>query len=140
MTAKTLGKHLVVGSLLALSLLVCVDSAWALDPSKVGAPLKAPSQTVTDYGIQSSGTKADDLVTLIQSLLSYAMGFLGIIAVLIIMMSGFQWMTAGGDTAQVTKAQDRMKQGIIGLLIILSSWGLGYFVVGTLLKNVLATS
>lgn len=57
------------------------------------------------------------------------LGFLGIIAVIIILFGGFKWMTAGGNEEKVGEARKLMVQGIIGLIIILAAWGIASFVV-----------
>lgn len=57
------------------------------------------------------------------------LGFLGIIAVVIILFGGFKWMTAGGNDEKVGEARKLMTQGIIGLVIILAAWGIASFVV-----------
>ena len=35
---------------------------------------------------------------------------------------GIEWITAGGDTAKVQKARDRITQSIIGLVILVASF------------------
>ena len=62
------------------------------------------------------------------SLINVAMGLLGIIAVVIILIGGFQWMTAGGNDDKVAEARKRIFAGIIGLAIILSAWAIAIFV------------
>nr|NIS50742.1 hypothetical protein [Phycisphaerae bacterium] len=57
---------------------------------------------------------------------------LGIIAVVIILIGGFQWMTAGGNEENVDKAKKRIIQGVIGLAIILASWAIARFVLESL--------
>jgi len=56
------------------------------------------------------------------------MGFLGIIAVLIILFGGFKWMTAQGAEDKIDDAKKLLAAGVIGLVIILSSWALANFV------------
>jgi hypothetical protein len=68
------------------------------------------------------------------SIINVILGFLGIIAVVIIMLAGFKWMTAGGNEDKITEAKGLMTAGFIGLIIILASWGLATWVV-TLLYN-----
>lgn len=82
------------------------------------------------------GVAKTDPRAIITNVISIISGFLGIIAVVIIMISGFQWMTAGGDEDAVKKAQTRLVQGVIGLILILSTWSIGYYVVNTLSANI----
>lgn len=64
------------------------------------------------------------------------MGFLGIVAVVIILLGGFKWMTAAGNEDKIDEAKKLLAAGIIGLVIILSAWGIATFV----LKSVLSTT
>jgi len=56
------------------------------------------------------------------------------LAVVIILIGGFKWMTAGGNEEQVEEAKKILIAGIIGLVIILASWGIANFVLGSLLN------
>ena len=53
------------------------------------------------------------------SIINVALGLLGIVAVIIILIGGFEWMTAGGNEEKQAGAQQNFA-GIIGLAIILS--------------------
>ncbi|MEK7618710.1 MAG: hypothetical protein AAB416_00530 [Patescibacteria group bacterium] len=52
------------------------------------------------------------------------------------MISGFQWMTAGGDEDAVKQAKARLGHGLIGLILIFASWSIAYYVVNTLAQKV----
>jgi len=68
------------------------------------------------------------------SVINIALSLLGIIAVVVILIGGFQWMTAGGDDAKVEKARKWIFSGIIGLAIILSAWAIARFALTSLSK------
>lgn len=59
----------------------------------------------------------------------FILSLLGIIFLLLIIYSGFIWMTAGGNEQKVTKATEMIKQSIIGLLIVIGAYGISYFLV-----------
>jgi hypothetical protein len=56
------------------------------------------------------------------------LGFLGIIFLGLTLMSGFKWMTAGGNEEEIKKAQATLKSAIIGLIIVLAAYTITYFV------------
>jgi amino acid transporter len=60
------------------------------------------------------------------------LGFLGIIAVVIILFGGFRWMTAAGNEDQVSTAKKMIGAGVIGLIIILMAFGIAQFVLNAL--------
>ena len=68
------------------------------------------------------------------SIINIMLGFLGILAVIIILIGGFKWMTAAGNEDSVGEAKKIIVAGIIGLVIILASWGIASFVLNNLLQ------
>lgn len=52
---------------------------------------------------------------------------LGVISIILIIYSGFLWMTARGNEAQVTKAKENLWQVIMGLIFIIGSYALTTF-------------
>ena len=61
-------------------------------------------------------------------MINIILGFLGIVAVVIILLGGFKWMTAGGNEDKVGEARKLITAGIIGLIIILASFAIASFV------------
>ena len=70
----------------------------------------------------------------IGELINVALGFLGIVAVIIILFGGFKWMTAGGNDEKVGEAKRLIIAGIIGLAIILSAYAITTFVLESLIE------
>jgi hypothetical protein len=77
----------------------------------------------------TAGLGSANLVDTIAQIIRVAMGFLGVIAVVIILLGGFKWMTAGGNEDKVKKAKQLIFSGIIGLVIILSAFAIASFVI-----------
>ncbi len=67
-------------------------------------------------------------------IINVALGFLGIIAVVIVLMGGFKYMISGGNEEKVGEAKKLIVSGIIGLAIILSAWAITSFVVSRLVS------
>ena len=84
--------------------------------------------TQTDVG-NVIGLGNEDPRVIAASIINVILGFLGIIAVVIVLMGGFKWMTAGGNEDKIEEAKKLMSAGVIGLVIILASWGLATFIV-----------
>lgn len=70
-----------------------------------------------------------DLKLVISNIVRVILGFLGIIAVIIIMYGGFIWMTAGGDPTKVEKAKKILINAVIGLIIILTAFIIVSFII-----------
>lgn len=65
------------------------------------------------------------------NLINTAMLFLGIIAVVIVLLGGFKWMTAMGSEEKITEARKLMVAGVVGIIFILSAWGIANYVLKT---------
>lgn len=70
----------------------------------------------------------NSLQTTVASIINVALSLLGIVAVVIILLGGFKWMTAGGNDEKTGEARKLIFSGIIGLAIILSAWAIAKFV------------
>ncbi len=81
------------------------------------------------YGNSDGPGSIESMIGLFISVL---LGLLGVIMLVSILYAGFLWMTAGGNTDQVGKAKDWMRNSIIGLLIILTAYISTSFIMGLL--------
>ena len=79
------------------------------------------------YG-EDTGLGKQDVRQTISKIINVALGLLGIVAVVIMLIGGFEWMTAGGNEEKVTSAKSRIFMGILGLAIILSAYAIARFV------------
>ena len=66
------------------------------------------------------------------NLINTAMGFIGIIAVIIVIWAGFKWMTSGGKDEKVADAKKTLLSLIIGLAIVLSAYSIINFAIKAL--------
>ncbi len=76
--------------------------------------------------------EAVDPRTTVARLITTAMILLGTIAVAIVLAAGFKWMTAGGSEEKIDDAKKLMTSGVVGLIIILSAWGIATFIINQL--------
>ncbi|MEK7580570.1 MAG: hypothetical protein AAB465_03115 [Patescibacteria group bacterium] len=88
-------------------------------------PLDALQSTAETAGLKGE----TDVTVIIGRIINIVLGFLGLIAVVIIIIGGFMWMTSGGDEPKIKKAKDLILNGVIGLLIIVISYAAARFVV-----------
>lgn len=81
--------------------------------------------------LEKSGydTRSNDLVGAVAGITQTLLGLLGIIFMVVILYGGFRWLTAAGDNSRVDTAQKAIRNGVIGLAIVLSAYSLSYFIV-----------
>ncbi len=93
-------------------------------------PVLAHAQT--DLGtndLVESGLGTNNIKDIVVNIVNIALGFLGILATLIILYGGWLWMTSRGESDQIDKAKQTISAGVIGLVIILASYGIARFVI-----------
>lgn len=77
---------------------------------------------------------AKDPRAMVAQLINVVLTLLGIVAVIIVLLGGFKWMTAAGNEDKVAEAKKLLGAGVIGLVIILAAWGISRFVLSSLFK------
>ncbi|MFA4831115.1 MAG: hypothetical protein WC862_03510 [Patescibacteria group bacterium] len=86
-----------------------------------------------EAGYDAAGTTETTFAQKIGVVVQTAMAFLGIIFTALLVYAGFTWMLARGDEEKAKKAQGIIRMAIIGLIIILASYSISYFVLKALL-------
>ena len=72
-----------------------------------------------------------DLPVLVASVITQAMGLLGIFLVCYIIYAGFLWMTDPGDGKKAAQAKGILKNSVIGLVLIFAAYSITSFIVTT---------
>lgn len=96
-----------------------------------------PANTNDPFGIQygkKTGLGEKDPRETVASVIKIIMGFLGTVAIVIILLGGFKWMIASGNDEKVSEAKKLIASGIIGLVIILSAYAITTFVLNQLIN------
>lgn len=125
---KKIAVSLVSLSLVSLMAVPALVSADVPDPGTGNFGL-------SDTGFQKVGVRSTrDIKDTIAQIINIILGFLGVIAVIIILAGGFKWMVAGGNEDKVAEARTMIIQGVIGLVIIFAAWAIASFVI-TQLKD-----
>lgn len=75
-------------------------------------------------------TEQGNLFTFVASIVRWGLGLIGIVLFVIILISGFQYATAGGDAKKAQDAISRITAAIIGLFIIGTAFILSNAVLG----------
>ena len=84
-----------------------------------------------EYGAEI-GLSDTDPRLVAAGVIQVALGFLGIIAVIIIMYAGWVWMTSEGNEEKISQAKKILINAVIGLTIILSAFAIASFILNRL--------
>lgn len=110
---------LIKQSLTVFALMVGAISLFSFLPSAGAALLTAGDQPVEIAGATGGET---DLRALVLTMINYALTFLGIVAVIMLIYGGITMVTSAGNEEAVTSAKNIIKWALIGIIIILLSF------------------
>jgi hypothetical protein len=123
-------KRLTIYILLVLNLLgpvsfVLAQSTPTVTPS--ASPMLDRLKTVGGDAGYSDATETT-LLDIIGTVINGLLGLLGSIFILLIVIAGYNWMTASGDEQKIDKAKDTIRAAIIGLIIIVGAFAIWQFI------------
>ena len=82
-----------------------------------------------EFGVSGAPT---DVRIIVARVIKAFLGLLGIIFIILILIAGFNWMTAQGDEQKIEKAKETLSRAVIGLIIIVAAYSITYFVFNNL--------
>lgn len=74
-----------------------------------------------------TGASATSVDSIIARIIFIALGLLGVIFLVFMMLGGFNWMTSHGNEEKVKKAKETLLNSLIGILITLGAYAISYF-------------
>ncbi|MBI5404760.1 MAG: hypothetical protein HY976_00885 [Candidatus Kerfeldbacteria bacterium] len=86
--------------------------------------------TVENFGGQV-GLGTADLKGTIVNIISWVLGIVSLVAVVMIIIGGLQWMTSGGNEEKVEKAKKTISSAVVGIVIVILAWAIVIFTAGT---------
>ncbi|MCH7758940.1 hypothetical protein IID20_01105 [Patescibacteria group bacterium] len=119
--------------LLVISFLISTNFVFAQgDVVKFRPQIEIPgSEDVFDQKIepgQEITVEGDTFAKYIISLYNWAIRVIILLAIIMIMIAGFQWMTAAGNAPKVTQAKERIASALIGVLLAVASYTILSFI------------
>ncbi len=114
------------------------------DTGTVNVPAGTVINPLTsNFGLSESSysnvglNRNSDFKTTITNTINWVLGFLGVVAVVLILWGGFKMMTASGDEEKAAAGKKTLVYAVIGLVVIFLAWGIASFVLSQL-KSVTA--
>jgi hypothetical protein len=95
-------------------------------------PLLTHAQASLGLPSGLAGLSSQDVKITIQNIVQIIFGFLGILLVLFLLYGGWLWMTSQGNEDQIDRAKKVITSAVIGLVLILASFGIATFIVNSL--------
>jgi D-alanyl-lipoteichoic acid acyltransferase DltB (MBOAT superfamily) len=85
-------------------------------------------------GQYSLPTGRPPLTLVIVMIINTILSFVGVIVLVMIIYSGYQWMTAAGNDEKVAKAKSMLIGAVIGLVIVMTSLAVVKFAINNITK------
>lgn len=98
--------------------LVFAGSAFLAPPVMAGTAAEEVCKGIGAVDGSGNCTRDDSLSTVIRSIINIFSVVVGIVAVIMIMVSGFKYVTANGDSGNLTSAKQTLIYAIIGLVVV----------------------
>src|SRR3989339_1566112 len=111
-----------------------VTSFFTLILCKVNLVLAQSNDVTGVNDLANAGVNLaqSDLKQVIANIINIFLGFLGVLAVVLILYAGYLWMTSRGDEEKIKTAKGIIVSAVIGLVIILSAYAIASFVLNKL--------
>ena len=78
---------------------------------------------------QGIGYKETEAISVISGIIQFVLSLIGIFFLILVIMGGYQWMTAGGNEETIAKAKKRIINATIGLTLVLAAYAISYFII-----------
>ncbi|MBU0731727.1 pilin [Patescibacteria group bacterium] len=114
--------YVTIGVIVLMALFAVGNFALAVD-------VDVTPDAATNIGLGEASP--EDIVV---NIINWILGILALIAVIMILVGGFKWMTAGGNEEKVEGAKKLLIAAVIGLVIILAAWGISVYAIDRLLN------
>jgi len=85
-----------------------------------------------EAGYNANQSDATAFAAKVGTVINSILAVLGVVFLALVVYSGYQWMTAGGEEEKITKARDRIIQAGIGIAIIASAYAITGVIVNKL--------
>jgi hypothetical protein len=132
-------KRFVQLSVALLTFLIVATPAMAsaslFDGSKDAACQGAELNSSTDCSDPAVTGSADKVNTTVKTAIDIFSAIVGVIAVVMIIVSGLKYMTSGGDPSKTNNAKDSLLYALIGLIVVALSQAIVHFVLNRFLTK-----
>ncbi len=125
-------------SIFFLSVVICLSVATTAQAGFLSDTKKAEvNNNINAISSSTYPTKIRSVDSIIGSAIQIFLGFLGIIFIILILISGTNWMMAHGNEEKVSKAKDTILNLVIGLILVLAAFAITYMISNVLSNKLL---
>lgn len=122
---KTFPKILIIFFLTVFVLqLICLFFLWIAPAASQAAGVEFKPQVVQDLGytFNPADKTTGNIANLVKAIYKYAIGIVGILAAVVLMVGGVLWIVAGGNATAIGEAKSWIGASLTGLVLALTSY------------------
>ncbi len=125
---KFLKKALFALAIVLATVCMISPSVFAADGTEICDDLK--SKNIDNYELICGKKNDENAQNVVASVLKLVFTWVGVIAVIVIIIGGVFYMTSQGDPGKIKRAKETILYAVIGLVVSLSAFAIVTFVVG----------
>jgi len=88
--------------------------------------------SIPNYSVMCEGGDEGTLLETVKNVLNTVYLWIGIIAVVVIIIGGYKYTMSQGDAAKVKSAKDTIMYAVIGLIVALAAFAITNFILGAM--------
>lgn len=92
--------------------------------------------SIAECGVGATNSNPDTkLMPTVQTAINVILSVVGVVAVVVLIVGGINFITSQGDTGKVAKARNTILYGVVGLIVALLSFAIVNFVLSSVFGN-----
>lgn len=97
--------------------------------------LSVPTHAISPFGACGGSSSSvcegrdDNLMKIVRNIINTLLFLVGVIAVIVIIVSGIRFVTANGNSDQIASARNGIIYSVVGLAVSLMAYAIVYFVI-----------
>ena len=120
---------------IAISTMLLIAFSSVMFLNEAVSAEKSPTYYASEGASTITVPEGPDLFEVVKNLLNTTFSVVGVIAVIMMIIGGFHYMTSQGSPEKVQKGKNTILYGIIGMIIVLSAFAIVNFVLDGLSKK-----
>jgi len=111
-------------SIKKINSLILIISGFAAQPALALETSKQRLQNIAGIARYASSTSPLGPKIIILNIIAYALGLVGMLFLIMVIYSGYQWISAGGNEEMIEQAKTRLRNAVIGLGVTLAAYAI----------------
>ena len=128
MSFKLLKSILIVVMIFVSLVLLNANLVLADDDQNSVSGLLETSGEAAKYNVADIKSGKINMATIVGQIIQIFLSLLGAIFIGLMIYGGYTWMMARGNDEDIKKARDLIMSAVIGLVIVIASYAISYFV------------